>query len=188
MKKPTVCATSKNLSFGLRPETISYNKNITWPPSNAGIGSKLRTANIIDKKAVIFQNVSQLQVSGKISKMALKYQTPLKRNLIMMVSNVALTFGSLMKMVMKAWFVHREMIPTVRDSTNCEVGHQCWEIHLKILMLAHVTLREQRLPICLVGNLGSCTKLETMNLSLKHLHYLNDKQSLLFIEKTHKQC
>ena len=70
IKKPTVCAYSINLSLGLRPEIISYNKNITCPPSKAGIGNKLSTPNIIDKKAVILQNVCQSQKSGNTFSMA----------------------------------------------------------------------------------------------------------------------
>ena len=76
-KKPTICAYSKNLSLGFRPEIISYNKNITCPPSNAGIGSKFNTPNIMDKKAVVPQNISQFQNSGKSPPMAAKPPTPL---------------------------------------------------------------------------------------------------------------
>ena len=67
MKNPTSCAFSKNFSLGLRPEIISYNKNITCPPSKAGIGSKLSTPNIIDKNAVKPQKSGQLHVLGNTS-------------------------------------------------------------------------------------------------------------------------
>lgn len=76
-KKPTIWAYSKNLSLGLRPVTISYSKNITCPPSRAGIGKRFNTANIMDKKAVVFQKISQFQESGNNPPIAAKPPTPL---------------------------------------------------------------------------------------------------------------
>src|SRR5690606_13987029 len=65
IKKPTICAYSKNFSLGFLPVIISYSKNITCPPSNAGMGSIFIKAKIIDKKAVESQNPCQSQESGK---------------------------------------------------------------------------------------------------------------------------
>ena len=64
--KPAIVAYSMNLSLGLRPVIISYNKNITCPPSKAGIGNKFINAKIKDKIAVILQNLCQSQVSENI--------------------------------------------------------------------------------------------------------------------------
>src|SRR5690606_9173695 len=68
---PAVWAYSKNFSLGFRPLIISYNVNITCPPSSAGMGSKFINAKMIDRKAVIFQNDSQSQVVGNTEPMAL---------------------------------------------------------------------------------------------------------------------
>ena len=56
---PTTCALVKNWSLGGLPEIISYIKNITWPPSKAGIGRMFIKAKIIDSRAVIDQNFIQ---------------------------------------------------------------------------------------------------------------------------------
>ena len=66
-----------NLSEGFRPEIISYIRNIAWPPSNAGIGNKFKTPNIIERKAVVLQNDCQSQEDGNIFPMAIKPQSPL---------------------------------------------------------------------------------------------------------------
>ena len=54
-----------NLSFGFRRVTTSYNKNITCPPSSAGIGKIFMKAKITDRKAVIFQKAYQSHIGGK---------------------------------------------------------------------------------------------------------------------------
>jgi hypothetical protein len=54
--------------------TISYNKNITCPPSSAGIGNKFITPSIIDNNRDVPENFPA-QVLGKISNMALKPPT-----------------------------------------------------------------------------------------------------------------
>ena len=74
---PATCAYSMNFSFGFLPLTISYSVNITCPPSKAGIGSRFINARMMDKKAVIFQNASQLQSVGKTEPIALNPPTPL---------------------------------------------------------------------------------------------------------------
>ena len=48
-----------------------------WPPSNAGIGNKFKTASITESQAVIFQNTSQFHVPGKILPIAIKLPTDL---------------------------------------------------------------------------------------------------------------
>ena len=60
--KPAIVETSKTRSLGLDPVMTSHNKNMTWPPSNAGIGNKLMKASNMDRVAVIFQNRCQSQV------------------------------------------------------------------------------------------------------------------------------
>ena len=67
IKNPTSCALSINFSLGTLLVIISYSKNITWPPSRAGIGNKFKTPNIIDKNAVRAQKSCQLQVPGNTS-------------------------------------------------------------------------------------------------------------------------
>src|SRR5210317_209357 len=76
-KNPTICAYSKNLSLGFFLKIISYVKNIACPPSNAGIGNKFKTPNIIDKKAVIVQKACQSQVVGNIFAIDTKLPKPL---------------------------------------------------------------------------------------------------------------
>ena len=71
-RNPVIWTYSKNLSLGFLPVIISYKVNITWPPSNAGIGNKFMNPNIIDRNAVIPQNDCQLQVAGKILPIAIK--------------------------------------------------------------------------------------------------------------------
>ena len=44
----------------------SYSKNITWPPSSAGIGRIFITARIIERKAVRFQKDCQSHTPGNI--------------------------------------------------------------------------------------------------------------------------
>jgi hypothetical protein len=63
---PVTCAYSINLSPGFLPVIISYIRNNTCPPSNAGIGRMFIIAKIIDRNAVRFQNACQSQVPGKI--------------------------------------------------------------------------------------------------------------------------
>ena len=57
-KNPTIWAYSINLSLGFLPLTISYNKNITCPPSKAGIGNRFIKAKMIEIKAVLAQKPS----------------------------------------------------------------------------------------------------------------------------------
>ena len=59
---PITWALVRNWSLGGLPEIISYNKNITWPPSSAGIGKIFINANIIESNAVMPQNLCQFQV------------------------------------------------------------------------------------------------------------------------------
>ena len=74
-KNPAIWANSINLSLGLRPLIISYNKNITCPPSSAGIGKIFIKAKIIDISAVVYQKLVQSQVSGNRPPMAPKPPT-----------------------------------------------------------------------------------------------------------------
>src|SRR5690606_1792773 len=76
-KKPTIWAYSKNLSLGLRPVTISYNRKVTCPPSRAGMGRMFKKANMMDIKAVVDQKAGQFHESGKRLPMAPKPPTPL---------------------------------------------------------------------------------------------------------------
>ena len=77
IKNPVTWAYSINLSDGLLPVAISYNKNITCPPSKAGIGNKLSTPSIIDKNAVIDQKSNQLKDEGNIFPIAINPPRPL---------------------------------------------------------------------------------------------------------------
>src|SRR5690554_6229432 len=70
MKNPTIWALSINFSLGFFRVIISYNKNITCPPSRAGIGSRFIIPSIIERNAVTFQKYSQDQTSGKTLKIA----------------------------------------------------------------------------------------------------------------------
>ena len=76
-KKPTICAYSKNLSPGFLPVIISHKVNTTCPPSKAGIGNKFINPNMIDKNAVMFQNVCQLNSEGKILPIEINPPKPL---------------------------------------------------------------------------------------------------------------
>ena len=58
---PTIWAFSMNFSLGLRRVITSYNRNITCPPSNAGIGNRFITPRISDNIAVKLQNDGQCQ-------------------------------------------------------------------------------------------------------------------------------
>ena len=58
--------TSMNLSLGFLPETISYIRNITCPPSKAGIGNTFIKAKIIEISAVDSQKPFQSHFAGKI--------------------------------------------------------------------------------------------------------------------------
>ena len=53
-----------NLSFGLDPVTTSYIKNITCPPSKAGIGKAFIKARIIERSAVVSQKFFQFHSAG----------------------------------------------------------------------------------------------------------------------------
>ena len=64
-----------NLSLGFRLKMISYNRNMTCPPSRAGIGSTFNTASMMDKNAVRCQKACQSQLDGKIDPMAIKPPT-----------------------------------------------------------------------------------------------------------------
>ena len=74
---PVTCAYSKNLSPGFLPVIISHRVKTTCPPSSAGIGNKFINPNMIDKNAVIFQNVSALHSEGKILPIEMKPPKPL---------------------------------------------------------------------------------------------------------------
>ena len=65
--KPIICPFSNTFSLGGRPEIISYNKNITCPPSNAGIGKILRKANQTENIAIKDQIKVQSHCLGIIS-------------------------------------------------------------------------------------------------------------------------
>ena len=45
---------------------ISYNKNMTCPPSSAGMGKRFIKAKINEKKAVFRQKISQSQPASKM--------------------------------------------------------------------------------------------------------------------------
>ena len=64
MPKPIYSALIRKFSLGLRPVIISYNKNSTCPPSNAGMGSMFMKARIMLRKAVMRQNIIQSHVGG----------------------------------------------------------------------------------------------------------------------------
>ena len=63
-KNPVIWAYSINLSLGLDQVTTSYIKNITCPPSKAGIGNAFIKARIIDKSAVVSQKSFQFHSAG----------------------------------------------------------------------------------------------------------------------------
>ena len=67
MTKPMICPVSKAFSLGFRPEIISYNRNITWPPSSAGMGNTFKKASHTENMAIKLQKKVQSQVSGMIS-------------------------------------------------------------------------------------------------------------------------
>jgi hypothetical protein len=56
---PAVWAYSIAFSLGFLFVIISYNRKITCPPSNAGIGRIFINASTIEKNAVMFQNLNQ---------------------------------------------------------------------------------------------------------------------------------
>ena len=76
-RNPVIWAYSKNLSLGFLPVTISYNKNITWPPSKAGMGKMFIKAKIMESRAVVLQKAAQFQVSGNKPPIAANPPTPL---------------------------------------------------------------------------------------------------------------